>query len=77
MFRDPNTWNNPGSVPEGSSDADDSLLFLQKHYEPIENKDDGIESYSIKARKFKEIQYLRRNFYLLSKLNLVRIERTK
>lgn len=60
MSRTPNPWNNQASVPEGSTDADDSLLFLQRNYEPNENKEDGFESYSIKARKFKEIQYLRR-----------------
>jgi len=59
MFRQTNLLPNPASVLEHNEEEEDSFHFFQNHYDPEDTKNELAEPFSIKARKFKEIQFLR------------------
>jgi len=59
MFRPANLLVNPASVLEHNEDEEDSFHFFQHHYDPEDAKNELPEPFSIKAKKFKEIQFLR------------------
>lgn len=59
MFRQTNLLPNPASVLEHNEEEEDSFHFFQNNYDPEDTKNELAEPFSIKARKFKEIQFLR------------------
>ena len=56
---------NPNGVPV---DYQDAIQMLMNRYDaaPAENNEENLESYSIRAKKFKEIQFLRGTYLLYS-----------